>query len=239
MLSPRTNLSKLSNPELVARTRSLSWLSPAQLKRLTEAMTVIEVPRRGVILREAGRPSSDVHILLLGTAQMSHRDGRAARTIAILSPGVIFKPPPLPAEVGYDFEWTALTHCRVARLPFDRFINITLGIGAAEFARVIESRNARLGGLLARYPGFLHYNLAQRVTLALLELARDFGVRDARGMLLRISPTHHQLADLVGASRSKVTEALGDLEQRDVIVRQGRRLILNPAKAGALLRSAA
>jgi CRP-like cAMP-binding protein len=208
------------------------------LKRLSEAATVAEVPRKGVIFHETTPRSGIIYILLLGTAQLSYFGGRAARAVAILSPGLIFRPPPMPIEVGYDFECTALTFCKVARIPLERLVDIALGVSADEFVRLLDFGNGRMGGLLARYPSFHRYNLEQRVTLALLELVRDFGVRDARGMLLRISPTHHQLADLVGASRSKVTEALSGLERRNVIFRQRRQLILDPARAQALMRAA-
>jgi CRP-like cAMP-binding protein len=238
MLSPRPGLSRLSNLELLSRLRSLSWLSPQQLKRLSDAMTVTEVRRHGVIFREQAHRSGVTYILLIGTVQLSYLGGGSARAVAILSPGLIFRPPPMPVEAIYNFECTGLTNCRVAKIPQEKFIAITLGVSPDHFVRVSDFGDGRLGGILARYPGFHRYNLVQRVTVALIELVRDFGVRDARGLLLRVSPTHHQLADLVGASRSKVTEALSDLERRSVIMRQRRQLILDPAKAQALMRSA-
>ncbi len=78
MLSPRPNLSKLSNSELLLRMRNLSWLSPAQVKRLNDAMTVTQVSRGGLILPRGG-PSLARHF---------HPAARDCATALLRSPRV-------------------------------------------------------------------------------------------------------------------------------------------------------
>jgi hypothetical protein len=49
---------------------------------------------------------------------------------------------------------------------------------------------------------------------------------ESRGTLLRVSLSHKDLADLVGASRPRVTEQLAELERERLLIRQGRQLIV-------------
>jgi CRP-like cAMP-binding protein len=60
----------------------------------------------------------------------------------------------------------------------------------------------------------------------LQELARDFGVRDARGILLRPELGHDDLADMIGSSRPMVTRLLGEMTEQGLISRCGRNLVL-------------
>jgi CRP-like cAMP-binding protein len=83
---------------------------------------------------------------------------------------------------------------------------------------------SRLGCLLARYPSFLGLSLRPRIAVALLELSREFGVPDTRGILIRIPLSQRQIAGLVGASRPKVGRVLMDLERQNAIARGGRRV---------------
>jgi CRP-like cAMP-binding protein len=214
----------LTDLELLGRLKGLSWLSAAQLKALDDAMSVRSVKRHGVIFQELGKPSAEAHILLLGAAQLRHLNGEGPRVVAMMMPGVIFRLPQMPPEVGHNFEWMALSDCRIGRLPIERYVAITLGVDYGAYARVSEQAESRIGRILARYPSFIGFALLQRVAVALIELAVEFGVQNHRGILLGIVPTHKQLADLVGASRPKVSEVMNDLQRRKALSRDGRRL---------------
>jgi CRP-like cAMP-binding protein len=106
---------KLSDLELLQRLKDLSWLSAAQAKELALAMAVRSVKRNGVIFQELGKPSTDAHILLSGAAQLSHLNGGGPRVVAMMMPGIVFRLPQMPPEVGHNFEWVALDDCRVGR----------------------------------------------------------------------------------------------------------------------------
>jgi CRP-like cAMP-binding protein len=84
--------------------------------------------------------------------------------------------------------------------------------------------------LLLRGSGYLNLGLHERVALALLELCSDFGIEDSRGTLLRAPFSHKDIAELVGASRPRVTEHLAKLERDRFILRQGRQLIVHAGK---------
>src|SRR5260370_25008064 len=110
--------------------------------------------------------------------------------------------------IDHNFEWTAMNDCRVSELSTDSFVRIGLGVlpanFPANFKKLTDAENPRRGFLMGRYPGFLGLSLLGRVAVALLELSLEFGVQNTRGILIRITLTQRQLADLVGASRAKV-----------------------------------
>ena len=86
--------------------------------------------------------------------------------------------------------------------------------------------------MLLRSSSFLNLALHERIALTLLELSSDFGIKESRGALLRTSFRHQDIADLVGASRPRVTEHLAQLEREHLIIRQGRQLIVCVEKIG-------
>lgn len=229
----------LSDLERLGQLKGLSWLSAAQLKDLDDSMAVRSVKRNGVIFQELGKPSVEVHILLSGAAQLRHLNGDGPRVVAMMMPGVIFRLPQMPPEVGHNFEWMALSDCRVGRLPIERYVAITLGVDYRAYARVSEQAETRIGRILARYPSFIGFALLQRVAVALIELAVEFGVQNYRGVVLGIVPTHKQLADLVGASRPKVSEVMNDLQRRKALSRDGRKLTVAVKRLEAIVADGA
>jgi len=228
---------KFSDLQLLGRLKGLAWLSAPQLKKLDDSMTSRNVQHKGLIFEERGVLSLDTHILLTGTAELSHVNGSRPRVVAILSPGVIFRMPLMARGIDHNFQWTALNDCRVSQLTTNNFISISLGIPPADFMRVADSINPRWGSLIGRYPGFLGLNLQRRVAVALLELSFEFGVQNTRGILIRITLTQRQLADLVGASRAKVGQVMLDLERKKIVVREGHQLAVLTRGLEALVKS--
>src|SRR6266478_6210990 len=68
--------------------------------------------------------------------------------------------------------------------------------------------------------------LAERLALILLELSDDFGIRDALGMRLKVKARHKDLAELLGASRPRVSEHMKEFEHKNLVARRARQLIV-------------
>ena len=77
-----------------------------------------------------------------------------------------------------------------------------------------------------RCANFMSCTLEERVALILLELSENFGVLDKQGVRLTVAARHQDFAELVGASRPRVTEYLALFEREHLIVRDGRQLIV-------------
>jgi CRP/FNR family cyclic AMP-dependent transcriptional regulator len=222
---PATDLDKLS------QLKTLSWLSPAELKLLAGALAVANFGRHEVILRDAAL-ASEAHILLTGIARISCRNARDERvTVALLAPGPIPEFPSLPLS-RFDFRCEAYNDCRVGTLRWDDFSGITAHSSESAFKKFHENDLRQWYRLLLRGSGFLNLDLHERIALTLLDLCSDFGVEESRGTLLRASFSHQDIAELVGASRPRVSEHLAEMEREHLVIRQGRQLIVSVDKIG-------
>lgn len=215
--------------------KSLSWLAPDKLQRLCDALAIRKVKKREVIFYEK-EVSNQMYILLSGVAKLTSLGKEEDRVlVALLAAGEVFGISSLLAEMQRPFRCDAFTDCRVGVISPEVFVDIVLGIPFADFRQTMEITAGRWWSMVLRYAAFVGSGLRERLAAALLELASKFGVRDARGTILSLPLTHEDLADLVGASRQKITEHLNEFERQRVIMREGRRLIVIPEKLGELV----
>jgi len=209
----------------LSRLKPLSWLSASELRLLAGALALANFKRPQVILREAAL-ASDAHILLQGIARITCRNTRGERvTIALLAPGPIPEFPSLPFS-RFDFRCEAYNDCRVGSLAWNDFNGIAEHGSESVFKKFHQNDLQQWYRLLLRSSGFLNLGLHERIAITLLELAADFGIMESRGALLKASFSHQDIADLVGASRPRVTEHLAQLEREHLVIRQGRQLIV-------------
>jgi len=223
--APDTDLDKLS------RLKAFSWLSASELRLLAGALATADFKKRQVIFGEASL-ASEAHILLQGIARITCQNARSERvTVALLAPGPIPEFPSLPLS-RFDFRCEAYNDCKVGSLSWNDFDGITVQSAESAFKKFHENDLQQWYRLLLRSSSFLNLDLHERVAITLLELSSDFGVRESRGTLLRASFSHQDIADLVGASRPRVTEHLAQLEREHLLIRQGRQLIVRVDKIG-------
>ncbi len=217
--------------ELLSRLKAFSWLSFGQLTGLANELNVANFKRNQVVLDEADL-STGANILLSGVAKISCLNARSERvTVAMMAPGPI---PEFPSQVAspWHFQCDAYSDCKLGSVSWDRFNAITESAPQTAF-REFHQNNLKLWyRLLMRGSSFLGLGLHERLGMTLLELCSDFGVEESRGTLLRVSFSHQDIANLVGASRPRVTEHLAQLERERLVIRQGRQLIVCADKIG-------
>jgi CRP/FNR family transcriptional regulator, cyclic AMP receptor protein len=206
--------------------KNISWLTSRQLSRLADALTVSRVKRGGIIFDEK-RSAESAYVLLSGVARITCRNRRGDRTLVIMvAPGMIPGVPPAVIGIRYNFRCEAVTDCQIGTITLATFIEIALGIASADFKRMAASYSGRWDLVQLRCSNFMACTLEERVALILLELSENFGVRDGEGVRLTVPATHKDLAELVGASRPRVTEYLAGFERKHLIERDGRQLIV-------------
>jgi Crp-like helix-turn-helix domain len=218
----------------LSRLKAFSWLSRSELGSLAGALALANFKRPQIIFREAAL-AADAHILLKGIARITCQNARHERvTIALLPPGPIPEFPSQPLS-RFDFRCEAYNDCRVGTLGWNVFNGITVHSAEVAFKRFHENDLKQWYQLLLRSTSFLSLGLHERIAITLLELASDFGIKESRGVLLRASFSHQDLADLVGASRPRVTEHLAQLEREHLVIRQGRQMIVRVDEIGDAL----
>jgi CRP-like cAMP-binding protein len=115
-------------------------------------------------------------------------------------------------------------------LGWNDFDRITVNAPGSAFQKFHENDLKQWYRLLLRSSSLLNLGLRERVAIALLELCSDFGVEESRGTLLTLSLSHNEIANLVGASRPRVTEHLAQFERDRFVLRQGRQLVVQVNK---------
>jgi CRP/FNR family cyclic AMP-dependent transcriptional regulator len=206
--------------------KNISWLTARQQNRLSDALVLSRVEKRGVIFEDKSSPEA-AYILLSGVARISCNNRDGARTMVIMvAPGMIPGVPPAFASIKYSFRCEAITECQIGTVALETFIEIALGIGSTDFKLMASSYSGRWDLVQLRCSNFMGCTLEERVALILLELTENFGIRDRKGVRLTVAATHKDIAELVGASRPRVTEYLAGFERKRLIARDGRQLIV-------------
>jgi len=231
------NIARTSDiPGLITQLRDLNWLSASQQQQLTTAMVVDKVERDGVIFSDERGAGHDVFILLSGAARLTAVNGKRRRIVmALFPPGILRRPPTLSGLSGLRCE--ALRASRVARISRDVVVEVAVGARVPNFDQAATLLYGGLDNLLTRYPGYTGFDLRARVANVLLELGAAFGAHNSRGMMLTINPTQQDLADLVGASRPKVSVVLSEFVRDGAIDREGRHFALIPSRLEAIVQS--
>ena len=207
-----------------------------QAARLAANATALKVRREAAIFME-GEASSQVYILLSGVAKLCYVNRDQRVLVGFVGPGEVFGLSSLLPQTTRPFRCEAYSDCSVAVVKPEVFVDTVLGVPLERLSLILDATVGRWWGMVVRYANFVGLGLRARLAGALLELAEKFGVRDSRGTLLTIKLTHADLAELVGASRQRTTEQLNDFEREQVIIREGRRLIIVPEKLWQLAQT--
>jgi CRP/FNR family transcriptional regulator, cyclic AMP receptor protein len=206
--------------------QNLLWLTSRQLNRLADALLIRRVAKHGTIFDKQHSPES-TYVLLSGAARITCDNRKGYRTLVMMvAPGMIPGVPPAAVGVRYNFRCEAVTDCQIGTVTLATFIEIALGIASADFKHMAASYSGRWDLVQLRCSNFMSCTLEERIALTLLELSENFGMRDRRGVRLTVAARHEDLADLVGASRPRVTEYLNSFERKQLIGRDGRQLIV-------------
>jgi len=207
--------------------KNISWLTARQLDKLYSALTVSMVEKRAIIFDEKHSPNSAC-ILLGGVARITCRNRKGQRTLVIMvAPGMIPGFPPAVPGISYNFRCEAVTICRIGTIELEALVEISLGIGSEDFKRMAESYLGRWDLVQLRCANFMSCTLEERLALILLELSENFGVPDPKGTRLTLPTRHRDLAELVGASRPRITEHLITFERKHLISRNSRQLVID------------
>lgn len=225
-----------SDPRLVRRLRTLAWIPEAQLERLAGATSTRRVRRHETIFFE-GEDATWVYLLLSGVAKLTFLNASERILVSLVGPGEIFGVSSLLPTAKRPFRCDAFSDCLVGVASPEIFVDAALGVRLEDLSRMLDVTVGRWWAMLLRYTNFLGLALRERLAGALLELGAKFGAEDARGRLLTLKLTHADLAELVGASRQRITEQLIEFERTGVIIRDGRRLIIVPERLLALVQS--
>jgi len=207
---------------------TLSWLTSRQLGKVADALTVSRFEKRSIIFSEKASPDA-AYILLSGIARITCVNRKGRRTAVIMvAPGMIPAFPTAVHGITYNFRCEAVTSCQVGTMELNSFVKTCVGIESAAFKSLAASCLGRWERVQLRSSNFMSCTLAERLALLLLDLSENFGAPEVNGgVQLTIPVRHGDLAELIGASRPRVTEYLIEFEHKTLISRNDRHLVVN------------
>jgi len=206
---------------------NISWLTSRQLDKLAGALIVSTIEKHSVISEEKNT-NGTAYVLLSGVARISCRNRKGIRNLLMMvAPGMVPGFPPQVVGIKYDFRCEAVTNCQVGTIPLEKFIQISLGIDSEDFKRMANSYLGRWDLVQLRCSNFMSCTLEERLALILLELSEHFGIRNGKGIRLTVHARHRDIAELVGASRPRITEHLIEFEEKHLITREDHHFIVH------------
>lgn len=211
----------------LGKTPSSKEIPAATLKALEREFKIRTYAAREIVFFEGQTPDA-VLLILRGVATLTYLDSRHRRVLfRVIGPGEVCAPAAaLPEPLRGRLRCDAVRNCVIASLGYKRLVELLFEVPFERFAAglsfIFGDRDGRLASpLLARGK-----TLRERLLEVIGDLCARFGVSNDRGTILDLHLTHEDLADLVGASRPKVTREVRLLEKEGVLGREGRRLLV-------------
>jgi CRP/FNR family transcriptional regulator, cyclic AMP receptor protein len=212
-------------PEIdLGRLRRFNAWPPSKIDALAGSLSVSAVARDEVLFSEPA-PNEARRVLLAGIARVTGRNATNDRvTVDLIAPGLLPEVPSL--MMGHsDFRCEAHYNCRVGTLNRKAIDRITSNGHESILGKFLDNDLKHWTRVLRRASG-LHTELHERIAITMLDLCDDFGIQDARGVLVTVPISHEDIASMVGASRPRVVEQLGQMERDHLLLRQGERFIV-------------
>ncbi|HXG91041.1 MAG TPA: Crp/Fnr family transcriptional regulator [Blastocatellia bacterium] len=205
---------------------------PDELLKMLENLKYATVFPKGAVLFVEGQSPRGTFILCTGRVKLStcSGDGKAIIT-QIAEVGEVLG---LSATIsGQPYEVTAetLSPCQVNFIKREDLLRFLSENGLA-CLRVAEhlSRNYHNAYEQVRSLGLSH-SAGEKLAKLILEWCERSGRDTDRGISLKLTLTHEEMAQLIGSSRETVTRLLGEFKHKQIIYVKGSTLIVRKKNA--------
>ena len=200
-------------------------LGSEEIAKLGEAVTITEARRRQVIYLP-GDPARVVYFVNGGRVKISKvtRDGKEL-TLAYRGPGELFGEATLLGlgvreEMAEAAENSLLTE--MSQETFERLLE-THPLMGLRLARLLIQRRKDLEN---KIENLVFRDVSSKLAELLLRFAKEYGIEDARGIVLALRVTHQEMANLIGSTRETVSLTLSQLKRKGILRTEGRKIII-------------
>jgi CRP/FNR family transcriptional regulator len=200
---------------------------------ITQIAHIVEY-EKGASVFHPGEPTDLLYLLLSGEARLYYGTASGERLLVhIVRGGQILGftdfrvKDPHEHDSGQVFLAEVQSRSRVAIIAAARVAAHLCDLPGPELVRVVESVESRWAHLCVRLLTLLTMDVRSRLAYVIHEIARMFGITDARGKLISIRLSHEDFGELVGASRPMISKHLKELAKAGIFVKEeGRYLLL-------------
>ena len=210
-----TSKRKDDTRNLLAEIELFKGLTPTQLEWVAQRAhrRVFEAGRNVLIIEQ---PGEAVYIILHGTVKIHIEQGERAVIVSILGAGDLLGEMSLIDSIGRSASAVTLEDSLLLwmdKLTFHYMLDNFTPV-ARNLVRILSAR-VRLSDQLIQALATLDVN--GRVARQLLAFAEKYGVEKDGATQIRIMLTQSDIADLVGASRKRVNQAMVLFKERGLI----------------------
>lgn len=224
VLACRERHHRCVSADVLGRCAVFEGLSPAELDRLL-AEARRQTLERGQVLFSQGDPATHCYVLESGRMRLVqlHLDGRAV-IHRILAPGEFFGGIATLGDEVYPLSAEAVEGSAVLAWSGEAMHRILL-VHPRVAVNLLRMQARRIRELQERVNELAWMRVEQRLARAVLRLARQAGRRTQEGILLELSLSREDLANLTGTTLYTASRILSHWEQRG-IVRAGRQRLV-------------
>ncbi|MDD2422229.1 MAG: Crp/Fnr family transcriptional regulator [Heliobacteriaceae bacterium] len=172
---------------------------------------------KGTTLFVEGQPADGLYFITTGLVKVVklHNDGRE-KTLALLGEGKILGEMSLFSSGLRTATAEALDKTTVLVLLREPFRALLLEMPILTI-RLIEILSARLNQANQQIQALQFMNARSRIIASLIQLAKDYGQTENKGITIPLQLTHAEIAKLAGVSRETVTKVFADLQKNNLL----------------------
>ena len=201
-------------------------LNDVQLSKILE-VSAQEDFKKGEYLFRQGEPAQYLFVILRGRIKLvKHAPTGATTIIEIYSIGDELSAAALIEDGPYPASARALTDGVVLKVPkaqFKRFLKEWPQLGY----NVMKELGSKYKDVVENLSSLAVYKVEGRICRVMASLARRYGIYgDCRGVILDISLTRQDLADITGTTLETTIRTLNKLRNAGLITWEGKRFFI-------------
>ena len=206
-------------------------LSEVQLAQVSELSTTEDF-RKGQYLFRQGEPAEWLYVILRGRIKLvKHAPTGATTIIEIYSVGDELSSAALIEDGPYPASARALTDGMIMKLPKAMFKKLLREWPQVSF-NVMKELGTKYRDVVDNLSSLAVYKVEGRLCRVMVGLARRYGIYgDCRGVILDISLTRQDLADITGTTLETTIRTLNKLRNAGLITWEGKRFFIPDVKA--------
>jgi len=185
---------------------------------------------KGRIIFLEGEPGDAVFFLQAGRVKITKTtpDGRE-HILHYIHPGEVFAEVVLFGDQTYPASAEVVEDARLGLIR-NQDMEALLVRSPSIAVALLKLMARRLREAQAKINSLAHEDSCRRMTGALLDLARQYGVPSDRGTCIDISLTNQELANLIGTTRETANRILNDFRRSGVLSIERQRITITDEK---------
>jgi CRP/FNR family cyclic AMP-dependent transcriptional regulator len=223
MTSPRFGLEVAC--AAMARSPLFDGIDDDELTRIAQTMTRRRFRRDEVIFHE-GDPGDSLHVVVEGRVKITRESAEGDEAIVvILAPGDSFGELVLLDGAPRSATATAMEPSETMTMSRTTFVDLVEG-GSPFRTQLLTGIARRIRRLTDQLAEVHFLDLAGRLALQLTRLAEESAPGQATDIALNTTLTQSDLAAMVGGTRQRVNQIIGDFADEGLISHEGGHIVI-------------